>query len=313
MSEPLIDILMATYNGERFVGEQIESIQAQTYGNWRLLVSDDCSSDGTLDVVRRYAAEDERIRLVSEGVRYGGAKENFFALMGRSEAPYAMFCDQDDVWLPEKVQKSFDLMRVHEQENGFDKPILVFTDMKVVDEQLNVIDESFERFSSIDPRRTKFQQVVAQSLGAGCTMMVNERARHVAMRVNSYDKVIMHDWWLCLVAASFGCIGYLDESTSLYRQHGLNEIGALEYSPVKRASHFDQMKKSVADTVGQARLFRDSYGELISGEYLKSIDEFLAMGASTGVAAVGHLVRSGCWKKGLRKAGQILVGFGGIA
>ena len=95
---------MATYNGERFIAEQIESIQRQSYKNWRLLVSDDCSTDGTLDVVRRYAAEDGRIRIVSEGVKHGGAKENFFSLMTCSDAPYCMFCDQDDVWLPDKIR-----------------------------------------------------------------------------------------------------------------------------------------------------------------------------------------------------------------
>lgn len=77
MTEPLIDILMATYNGERFIAEQIESIQRQSYKNWRLLVSDDCSTDGTLDVVRRYAAEDGRIRIVSEGVKHGGLRRIF--------------------------------------------------------------------------------------------------------------------------------------------------------------------------------------------------------------------------------------------
>ena len=170
MSEPLIDILMATFNGERFVGEQIESIQAQSYRNWRLLVSDDCSSDGTLDVVRRYAANDERIRIVSEGVRYGGAKENFFALMGKSEAPYVMFCDQDDVWLSRKVEKTFILMNGMEDGYSAKLPLLVFTDMKVVDAELNVIAESFEAFSSIDPSRTALPYVLAQSLGAGCIL-----------------------------------------------------------------------------------------------------------------------------------------------
>ncbi len=313
MSEPLIDILMATYNGERFVGEQIESIQAQTYKNWRLLISDDCSSDETLEVVRRYADADadERIRVVSEGVRYGGAKENFFALIAKSDAPYCMFCDQDDVWLPEKIEKTFDLMRELETQEGSDKPLLVFTDMKVVDGQLNVINESFERFSSIDPGRTKFPQVVAQSLGAGCTMMVNKCVCNLAMRIDSYDSVIMHDWWLCLVAAAFGRIGYLNEPTSLYRQHDFNEIGALEYSPVKRASHFDQMKKSVADTVRQARAFQEYFEGLLSPDDATSLSEFIAAGNTAGIAAIAHLARSCCWKKGLRKAGQIVVAISG--
>ena len=313
MSEPLIDILMATFNGERFVGEQIESIQAQSYRNWRLLVSDDCSSDGTLDVVRRYAANDERIRIVSEGVRYGGAKENFFALMGKSEAPYVMFCDQDDVWLSRKVEKTFILMNGMEDGYSAKLPLLVFTDMKVVDAELNVIAESFEAFSSIDPSRTALPYVLAQSLGAGCTMMINAKTRDLALNVLDRKDVVMHDWWLSLIAAAFGCIGFLDEPTSLYRQHGLNEVGALEYSPIQRAVHFDAMCKSVADTVRQAAVFKICYEDLLSENQLRVIDEFVASGELHGFFAVFHLALSGCWKKGLRKVGQIVaIAFGGV-
>lgn len=311
-TEPLIDILMATYNGERFVGEQIDSIQGQSYENWRLLVSDDCSTDKTLDVVRRYAAEDKRIQMVSQDVKYGGAKGNFFALMKKSAAPYVMFCDQDDVWLSKKVEKTLCVMREIEDGAGVDAPLLVFTDMKVVDGQLNVIAESFEKFSSIDPARTSFPHVVAQSLGAGCTMMINAAARDLALKIKNTGDVIMHDWWLTLLVSAFGRIGYLDEPTSLYRQHGFNEIGALEYSPVKRASHFDAMKKSVADTVLQARAFSRCYDDLLNDEQRKRINEFVASGEARGIPSVLHLAASGCWKKGLRKAGQVAVALTGI-
>lgn len=254
-AKPLIDILMATYNGQRFVGEQIESIQGQTCADWRLLVSDDCSTDKTLDVVRRYAAADGRIQVVSQGVRHGGAKANFFSLMDKSTAPYVMFCDQDDVWLPRKVEKTFEAMRKIEGSASADVPLLVFTDMKVVDGDLNVIAESFDRFSSIDPSRNAFPHVVAQPIASGCTMMVNAAARDLALKAPDTSDVILHDQWLTLLASAFGRIAYVDEPTSLYRQHGSNEIGALKYSPVKRASHFDVMKESVAATVSQARAF----------------------------------------------------------
>lgn len=212
MSEPLIDILMATYNGEHFVAEQIESIQAQTYKNWRLLVSDDCSTDGTLDVVRRYAGEDERIGIVSEGVRYGGAKENFFALMAKSDAPYVMFCDQDDVWLPEKVEKSLEALRKLENEHSADKPLLVFCDMKVVDSELSVIHESFEKYQNLDPRRTEFPHVLAQALGAGCTFIMNRTLLSKAYHCSDKAAVDMHDWWVSIIASAFGKIAFVDES-----------------------------------------------------------------------------------------------------
>lgn len=307
MSERLIDILMATYNGERFVGEQIESVQAQTYQNWRLLVSDDCSSDGTLDVVRRYAADDRRIQIVSEDVHYGGAKENFIALMGKSDAPYCMFCDQDDVWSPEKIEKTFDVMLNMEGESEQEKPFLVFTDMRVVNEELGVIAESFETFSALDPSRTSFPQVVAQSFAAGCTMMINSVSRDLSLQVRDQSNVIMHDWWLSLVVAAFGRIGYLNERTSLYRQHGMNEVGAVAYSPLKRMIHTTAMRKSVADTVKQACEFMGCYGGSLSDAQLSILAEFIASGKTRGIPALVHLVKSGCWKRGLRKLGQVSV------
>lgn len=306
MSEQLVDILMATHNGGLFVKDQIESIQRQTYGNWHLLISDDCSTDETLSVVKHFASMDSRIDVVSEGVKHGGAKENFFSLMRCSDARYCMFCDQDDVWLPEKIVNTLALMRQLESEHS-NVPLLVFTDMKVVDGNLSIIHDSFERYSSIDPSRTRFPQVVAQSLGAGCTMMFNAEARDTSLVIGSIDDVIMHDWWITLVAAAFGYVVYLDEATSLYRQHGMNELGAVKYSPIKRASNLNQMAESVAATVRQARAFRDCYRDSLELDLIESIDEFVAMGNSKGVRSIAHLFRSGCWKKGLRKVGQLLI------
>ena len=307
MAEPTVDILMATYNGERFVGEQIESIQAQTYGNWRLLVSDDCSSDGTLDVVRRYAAGDERIRIVSEGVRYGGAKENFFALMGKYEAPYAMFCDQDDVWLPEKIAKSLAAMRALEEEHGAYTPLLVFCDMKVVDSELNVIHESFEKSSHFDPNRLAFRQLLAHNVAAGCCMILNKPLLEICRRANG-DCVAMHDWWAMLAASAFGQISFIDEPLSLYRQHGDNEVGASDYSPVERAKDKEFMVRQFILSTEQARAFGVLYGGGLGARDRSSLQEFVKAGEATSpLSGIYHLAKSGCWKRGARKAGQIAV------
>lgn len=310
--EPLVDILLASYNGECYIAEQIESIQQQTYTNWRLLISDDCSTDGTLDIVRRFASMDSRIEIVSANCKYGGAKENFFAAMGYSDSSYCMFCDQDDVWLPNKVEITLEAMMQLEAKAPL-VPTLVFTDMKVVSTNLDIIDDSFERFSAIDPTRTGFRQVLAQSIGAGCTMMINSMVRELALRIENTDDVIMHDWWLCLIASAFGQIGYLDVPTSLYRQHSNNEVGALKYSPLNKALHLDQMKNSVVDTIRQAGAVRSYFEDILDNEQLHIIGEFISISETKGLPAVIHLIRSGCWKRGLRKIGQIIVCFEGIS
>ncbi len=306
MAEPLIDILMATYNGERFIGEQIESIQAQTYKNWHILVSDDCSGDGTLDVVRRYATADDRIHIVSEGVRHGGAKENFFALMDKSDAPYCMFCDQDDVWLPEKIEKSLAVLRVLEDEHGVDVPLLVFCDMMVVDSELNVIHESFEKSSYFDPHRLAFNQLLAHNVAAGCCMLFNKSLLNTCLHSNG-EGVEIHDWWAMLVASAFGHICFIDESLSLYRQHGNNEIGANDYSPVERAKNKDFLVHQFVLSAQQAAAFESCFGETLNQRERRSAHNFAMAGlASNSLSAVIGLVRSGCWKRGARKAGQIV-------
>lgn len=306
MSEPLIDILMATYNGERFVGEQIESIQRQTYRNWRLLVSDDCSSDGTLDIVRRYAAEDGRIRIVSDGVKHGGAKENFFALMSRSDAPYCMFCDQDDVWLPEKAEKCLVETRRLEAEVSADIPLLVFCDMKVVDESLSVIHESFEGSSHFDPSRLAFRHLLAHNVAAGCCMLFNRPLLEICRRSDG-EGAEMHDWWAMLAAAAFGHIRFIDESLSLYRQHGDNEVGANEYSPVERAKDMEFMVQQFILSTEQASAFGALYGGGLRPRDRRSLQEFAKAGnAASPLTGILHLAKSGCWKRGARKAGQLV-------
>ena len=271
MSEPRIDILMAIYNGERFVGEQIEPIQAQTYGNWRLLVSDGCSCDGTLDVVHRYAVEDERIRIVSEGVRYSGAKENFSALMSKTDAPYVMFCDQDDVWLLEKIKLSLAKMHEIEKEHDTCVPTLVFTDTRVVDASLETVSESFERNANLDLSRVKFAQFVTQNAAAGCTMMLNRPLVDICSKGTGCPEIIMHDRWALLGAAAFGNISYIDAQLSLYRQHGDNECWTNAYSPIDRALHRDHMEDQFRQTIKQADVFGKTYEGLLDDDISKCI------------------------------------------
>ena len=307
MLEPLVDILMATYDGERFVGEQIESIQRQTYGNWHLLVSDDCSTDATLDVVRRYAASDNRIRIVSEGVKHGGAKENFFALMRHSDAPYCMFCDQDDVWLPEKIEKSLAEMRRLEAGPPADIPLLVFCDMKVVDESLNVIHESFEHYQNLSPERAALPQVLAQSLGAGCGFLMNHALIDKARCCYDLDSVDMHDWWVSLVAAAFGCISFVGEPLSLYRQHGGNDVGARKFALTAWAGRFGDMSGRECAVAAQAGCLLDTFAPELDDDQ-KVVCACLAgsMGPD-GATNVLRLFASGGWKVGARKLGQLLV------
>lgn len=306
-----VDILMATYNGEKYVREQVESIQKQSFTDWRLLVSDDCSTDATIDIIQSLMNKDKRIKIVSRGIRHGSAKSNFMNLLTKSDAPYVMFCDQDDVWLPNKIEMTYFGMKGMEQDKE-DVPLLVFTDMEVVDRELNTLHCSFERMSNINPHRTTLSQLLAQSVGAGCTMMINRTAVKYALKQKCYEGIVMHDWWLSLICSAFGHILFINKPTSLYRQHGENEVGASNYSPFARVFQFEEMRKSVLSTIQQAIAFRETYRNEMTINQIRIINEFEAAGKTSGFYAMLHLVKSRCWKKGFRKLGQLIVFLSGL-
>lgn len=220
-------ILMATYNGQQYLAEQIDSIICQSYQDWTLLVSDDCSSDATLQVASDYAARDSRVRYASNEERGGSAQANFLGLIGseRLAGKAICFCDQDDVWEPFKLENGFTLLR----ELNSVAPGLVHTDLKVVDSELRVIEDSFMGYTGLDAKGLAFKDVLFQNYAPGCTIMVNaELAKRMAEQSDELRsrKIIMHDWWAMLLAYGCGNAIYSAEKTMLYRQHDANSIGA---------------------------------------------------------------------------------------
>ncbi|MDD4782006.1 MAG: glycosyltransferase, partial [Tissierellia bacterium] len=129
----MIDILLASYNGEKYIGEQIESILNQTYQDWFLYIKDDCSIDNTLDIALEYERKYiDKIKVIKSDIPSGSAKNNFFSMLPYSQNDYIMTCDQDDIWLPNKIELTFNKMKDVEKENS-NIPILIHTDLKVVD------------------------------------------------------------------------------------------------------------------------------------------------------------------------------------
>ena len=220
-----IAILMATYNGEKYICQQIDSILSQTCKDWELYIHDDGSADNTIAAVESYVEKyPNKIHLI-DGKSTGGAKYNFFYLFGQVEAPYYMTCDQDDVWLDKKIELTYDKMLAIE--NKADVPCLVYTELRVVDSELNTIADTMSKYQSLDCHKRTINQFILQNSVTGCTMMVNRALRDKMLRITDIDNTIMHDWWAALVAAQFGKTAFIDEPTILYRQHGDNSLGAL--------------------------------------------------------------------------------------
>lgn len=220
-----IDILLATCNGAPFLEELLDSILAQTHGNWRLIIRDDGSTDNTPRIIGKYLANyPDKVSLLRDKGETLGPCGNFARLLQHSTADYTMFCDQDDVWLPEKIGLTFEKMRKLEFAHGKESPLLVHTDLRVVDSTLQLISDSLWRYQTTNPDATSLNRLLVQNVATGCTVMINRALRELALPIP--EEARMHDWWLALVAAVFGHIGHLSQPTILYRQHGRNDSGA---------------------------------------------------------------------------------------
>ena len=225
MEAPIVYILLAAYNGCAYIREQIDSLLLQDHTAIKIILSDDGSSDDTLKILNEYAQKyPEKILHYRSGVRFGCAQKHFMHLLGVfQDAPYLMFCDQDDVWHTDKVRKT--LAKMQKLENGEMVPTMVHTDLRVVDGDLKEISPSFWKHSNLDGSRLALNQLLVQNVVTGCTMMINRPLAQLACR-SVPQKVLMHDWWLALLASACGRTGFLTEQTIDYRQHGNNSVGA---------------------------------------------------------------------------------------
>ena len=278
--QPTVEILLAAYNGERFLREQLDSLLAQTWEQWHLTVSDDGSTDGTPAILDGYAAQyPDRIRRVRHEGRFGNARDHFFWLMKECGASYMMFCDQDDVWRPDKVEKTMRALLEAEEEAGADTPVLVFTDLTPVDERLRLIAPSLMKMQKQYTDVIDYRALLMQNIVTGCATGINRALAALAGHCKDTSQVIMHDWWLGVVAARFGKVVYLDESTMLYRQHGGNSVGAKNVGSVKDSlhtlSHINRLCRSISAKKRQANVYMQTYRVRLEPEELPFFHVFI--------------------------------------
>ena len=224
--EEKIDILLATYNGEKYVGEQIESILTQTYKNINLIISDDKSQDNTRKIIEEYAKKDQRITIFFQEENLGYIK-NFEFLIKQVKSNYFMLSDQDDVWLPEKVEKSIKKLKEEDAD-------LVFGDLEVVDQSLHTIYPSFNDFMKLTRKINKcknsYEMNYLYNCVTGCTLLAKSKTIQDFMPIPANSKYVVHDHWIALMTSLHGKLAYIPEKLIKYRQHGDNQIGTEKIS-----------------------------------------------------------------------------------
>lgn len=248
-----IAILLPTYNSGKYLREQIDSIVAQSFSNWRLWVRDDGSNDSTLSILLDYQRRlGGKITIIKDNKGNLGACKSFEALLESCPSSYIMFCDHDDVWLPFKIEKTFHKMKEIESQYP-QKPLLVFSDLKVVDKDLNLISNSMWRYQKTNPQHAKDTYSLSISNPVtGCTVMINQKAKEKSIPMSS--NCLMHDLWIALNVSHYGYIDFIDEPTVLYRQHNENAIGAKEINKIYYFSRLKNLKGVIADNFRLIRM-----------------------------------------------------------
>lgn len=306
VSDAPVDLVVATYNGRRYVRQQLDSVLNQSVKDVRILIGDDGSTDGTLDLLMQHAENfSDRVELLPTQGRGGGASANFSRLLLATDAPYVFLCDQDDVWDEGKVAVSLECMRGLESVYGVGTPLLVHTDLRVVDQSLETLSVSFFKFQRLDAQAASLKQLLVQNMVTGCTVVVNRALLNKALPVPA--DAIMHDWWLALVAAAFGKIGFVNRATMSYRQHGANTVGAKAWSMGFIALRLKQLISRVGagellrPGIKQAQAFLQRYKNSLSAEQLVEVSTIAQMLDKAGVVRVMSAAKLGLRKQGLTR------------
>lgn len=308
----MITILMASYNGEKFISEQIESILSQSITDWKLVIQDDCSTDSTYEITGQYAAKyPDKITAMRREKNSGSAMNNFFSMLSCADGDYVMFSDDDDVWLPDKIQETLSAMYRLEKEYGANKPFLVHTDLQVVDEELHKISDFMLRRQNLDSRRCGLNNILVQNIVTGCTMMVNQKLAKSAMSAGIPQHAIMHDWWFALIAATFGKIDFVEQPKVLYRQHDKNEIGAKNAKSLAYNFQWfiepDKVRQSLSMTYLQAEELLEKFGPILSKESSAIVSDYVSLPHLSKLQKIQMLNVHDFWKTGFaKKCGQLL-------
>lgn len=245
-----IAILLSTYNGEKFLEQQLNSILNQDFLNWQLFIRDDMSTDNTVQIIRNFTTRYENIQYLESDVNIGAAM-SFMSLVANAEADYYLFCDQDDIWLENKLTSLYNKIRTSENKDGLLNPCLVFSDAIITDSELNKINDSFWAYTKCNPADliNNPQYINVFNCAPGCTMIFNKQLK---LHLNDYSSdIYMHDWYVMIKALQIGIIDFINEPLVLYRQHSANVIGANEITLQKKILSFFSFSKVLKQQINQ--------------------------------------------------------------
>lgn len=306
--EITIDIVMPVYNGEVFLAEQLQSLQKQSHKNWRLWIRDDASRDNSAEIIKHFCHQDARIRLsIANDIRKNiGVISSINELLTQlpPDSRYFMFCDQDDIWEPFKIEKNIEFYFSNSSPEEREKPCLLFSDLSLIDlKGERLFSSHMDLMEFYDASHLKFEELCAQNIIVGCTCFGNAALLKQALPISS--DALMHDWWLGFFASLKGKIIYQPEPLIKYRQHGQNVSGGAHKKGLKEALksfRSNSFYKLMNSRFEQLKALRTRF-ERASPE-ADRIDSILEIEKLNGISKVRRAFDLGFFPRGLER--QIL-------
>ena len=262
MSWPSVNIILSTYNGSLYIKEQLESLYAQDYPNLKIFVRDDGSSDSSLEILR---AESAKGRLTLFDGQNIGIFNSFLELLKiAAPADYYALCDQDDIWLPNKVSKA--ISKLKDQKS----PALYCSSLMLVDSEL----KELKQFAYDDA--IGFKNSIFTNCATGCSCVFNIALKDLFIRTKDPSKIIMHDWWLYIIASAFGEVIYDKDYYILYRQHANNQIGMQSIFKIFKNRLFRLFVCSqVPNRFSQVTEFKATYGSILKNDITNYLNKII--------------------------------------
>ena len=309
----MIYIIMCTYNGERYIQEQLQSIEQNLAQDWKIIVSDDQSTDNTVKILKDFEKKNPGKMIININKAKKGAIHNFLSSIytigvEMNDDDFIMLCDQDDVWNADKISKTMHDMREQIVLYGNTIPLLVCTDVSVVDSKMNIIHESFRKMNHYNISHLDFAHLLMENKVQGCTIMIN---KGMALMLDKLPySAMMHDGWLAFIAAAFGRIKYIDQPTMKYRQHTANVQGSIAFrEDIKnKLSNLGGQRQIVMNTAAQVREFIEIYGDRLSDTIKREAEAFATLPQQNFVMRRYNIIKYHMWKSGLlRNVGLMIL------
>ena len=270
---PKVQVMLSTYNGEKYILEQLESLKLQDYANFTVKIRDDGSKDSTFALVSEYIKANNLDWEIHKGENLGFIKSFFWLLFNASEeAEFYSFCDQDDYWKKEKISRAVERLQTEPEE----LPLLYSSGYTLVDKNLVPFPVK-PRESNLIP---SFKGALFVNIVTGCTVVLNKKMRELVIS-KKVPNCVVHDWWLYLVASAFGKVLFDAHSTILYRMHGNNVCGTSTSSHKRKIVNFVKMLRGklylhhLGEITEQVKDFKCIYSDKLTAEHINDIEIFL--------------------------------------